>query len=148
MSLLMTRFMMFAVLFGMLVAERIRAEDLIMGEYEGTFQIDRSQKTRATAKVIAEGPGYYRVVLQAEPLTPGEPTAQFEIYGVQQGASVNLFGRANAAHWHGRIAGEKLAADPGYYGMGVDLKKTTRKSPTEGLQPPGNAVVLLPFSPG
>ena len=148
MNLLMTRFMMLAVLFGMLVAERIRAEDLIMGEYEGTYQADRSHKTRATAKVIAEGPGYYRVVLQAEPLTPGEPTSQFEIYGVQQGTSVNLFGRANSAGWHGRIAGEKLVADPGYYGMGVDLKKTTRKSATEGLQPSGNAVVLLAFSPG
>jgi hypothetical protein len=119
-----------------------------MGEYEGTFQADRSQKTRATAKVIAEGPGYYRLVLQAEPLVPGEPTAPFEIYGVQQGTSVNLFGRANSAHWHGRIADARLMADPGYYHMAIDLKKTTRKSTTEGLQPPGNAVVLLPFAPG
>jgi hypothetical protein len=132
----------------MLLPNRILAEDHFVGEYEGTYQADQSQKTRATAKVIAEGPGYYRVLLQAEPLTPGEPTSQFEIYGVQQGTSVNLFGRANAAQWQGRIAGDRLAADPGYYGMGVELKKTTRKSPTEGLQPPSNAVVLLPFAPG
>jgi len=137
-----------AVLFGFLVAEQVRAEDVVMGEYEGTFHADRSQKTKATAKVIAEGPGYYRVVLQAEPLVPGEPTAQFEIYGVQQGNSVNLFGRANAAHWHGHIADERLVADPGYYGMRIDLKKTTRKSPSEGLAPPDGAVVLLPFAPG
>jgi hypothetical protein len=134
--------------FGMLAVEQMRAEDLFMGEYEGTFHADRSQKTRATAKVIAEGPAYYRVVLQAEPLMPGEPTAQFEIYGVRQGASVNLFGRANAANWHGRIADDRLVADPGYYGMAIDLKKTTRKSPREGLQQPGDAVVLLPFAPG
>jgi hypothetical protein len=101
MSLLKNLFVMLAVLFGMLVAEQLRAEDLFMGEYEGTFHADRSQKTKATAKVIAEGPSYYRVVLQAEPLMPGEPTAQFEIYGVQQGTSVNLFGRANSAHWQG-----------------------------------------------
>ncbi len=148
MNLQTTRFVMFTVLFWILVAGQIRAEDLFMGEYEGTYQADRSQKTKATAKVIAEGPGYYRVVLQAEPLLSGEPTAQFEIYGVLQGTTVNLFGRANAARWHGRITGERLVADPGYYGMGVDLKKATRKSPMEGLQPPANAVVLLPFAPG
>ena len=73
------------------------AQDPFMGAYEGTYQADQSQTTKAMAKVIAEGPGYYRVVIQAEPLAPGEPTAQFEIYGVQQGTKVNLFGRANAS---------------------------------------------------
>jgi hypothetical protein len=132
----------------MFLLDRLWAEDIFVGEYVGTYQADQSQRTKATAKVIAEGPGYYRVVLQAEPLMPSEPTSQFEIYGVQQGTSVNLFGRANAAHWHGRIAGDSLVADPGYYGMGIELKKTTRKSPTEGMQPPSEAVVLLPFAPG
>ena len=119
-----------------------------MGEYEGTYQADASQTSKATAKVIAEGPGYYRVVVQAEPLAPGEPTAQFEIYGVQQGTKVNLFGRSNARPWHGTIAADKLVADPGYYGIGLELRKITRKSPTEGLPPPADATVLLPYSPG
>lgn len=132
----------------MLVPSHIWAEDLFVGEYEGNYMADQSQRAKATAKVIAEGPGYYRVVMQAEALTLGEAPAQFEIYGVQQGTQVNLFGRANAVHWHGQIAGDKLATDPGYYGMGLELKKTTRKSPTEGLQPPSDAVVLLPFTPG
>ena len=123
-------------------------QDRFMGAYEGTCQADGSQTTKATAKVIAEGPGYYRVVLQAEALAPGEPAAQFEIYGVQQGTKVNLFGRANAARWQGTISADKLVADPGYYGMGVELKKTIPKSSTEGAQPPDGAVVLLPFSPG
>ena len=98
------------------------AQDPFMGAYEGTYQADQSQTTKATAKVIAEGPGYYRVVLQAEPLAPGEPTAQFEIYGVQQGTKVNLFGRANAVHWHGTIAGDRLVADPGLlrHGRGIE----------------------------
>ncbi len=125
-----------------------RAQDLFMGEYAGTYQADRSQTTRATAKVIAEGPGYYRVVVQARPLEPDETTAQFEIYGVQQGTRVNLFGRANAAHWHGTIVGDRLVADPGYYGIGLDLRKTTRASPTEGARPPADALVLLPFESG
>src|SRR5689334_12466429 len=146
MNLLHHRFAICIALAGTLT--RLCAEDNFMGEYEGTYKADDSQSTKATAKVIAEGPGYYRVLLQAEPLAPGQPTAQFEIYGVQQGNRVNLFGRANAAHWHGRISGDKLVADPGYYGMSAELKKTTRQSPTEGLQPPSDAVVLLPFAPG
>ena len=44
MSLLKKLCVMLAVLFGMFVAEQIRAEDLFMGEYEGTFHADRSQK--------------------------------------------------------------------------------------------------------
>jgi hypothetical protein len=124
------------------------AQDRFMGEYEGTCNADHSQRTKATAKVIAEGPGYYRVVLQAEPLAPGEPTAQFEIYGVEQGTKVNLFGRANSGSWHGVIEGDKLAADPGYYGMSLEATKTTRRSPTEGAQPPADGVVLLPFAAG
>ncbi len=125
-----------------------RTQEPFMGEYEGTYRADESQTTKATARVIAEGPGYYRVVVQAQPLKAGEPTAQFEIYGVRQGTRVNLFGRANAQMWHGTIAGDRLVADPGYYGMGLELNKTTRKSPTEGAPPPAGAVVLLPFTPG
>ena len=63
-----------------------------MGEDQGTYRAVPSQTTKATAKVIAEGPAYYRVVMQAEALTPGEPSAQFEIYGVRQRSQVNLFG--------------------------------------------------------
>jgi hypothetical protein len=147
MNLLRHPFVILIALGGTLLPGAILADDF-MGEYEGTFQADQSQTTKATAKVIAEGPSYYRVVIQAEPLTPGEPTTQFEIYGVQQGNRVSLFGRANAANWRGRITGDKLVADPGYYGMSVELKKTSRKSPTEGLQPPSDAVVLLPYAAG
>ncbi len=125
-----------------------RTQDQVMGEYEGTYQADRTHFTKAEAKVIAEGPGYYRVVLQAEPLAPGAPTAQFEIYGVRQGREVNLFGRANADVWHGTIADGQLVADPGYYGVGLKLKKTNRTSRTLGEAPPAGAVVLLPFTPG
>jgi len=130
------------------VAGHGRAEDRFMGEYDGTYHADQSQTTKASAKVIAEGPGYYRVVIQAEPLVAGDPTAQFEIYGVQQGNKINLFGRANAQQWNGVLDGDRLVADPGYYGMYLELKKSMRKSPTEGAQPPAGAVVLLPYSPG
>lgn len=131
-----------------LVAGHCWADDPYQGEYEGTYQADPSQKTKAKAKVIAEGPNYYRVLVQAEPLISSEPTAQFEIYGVQQGNRVNLWGRSNAQQWHGRINGDKLVADPGYYGVGMELTKVLRTSPREGAQPPEGAVVLLPFASG
>lgn len=122
--------------------------DSFMGLYEGTYRHDRTQTTKATAKVIAEGPSYYRVLIQAEPLVAGDPTHQFEIYGTLQGRGVNLFGRANALRWNGSIEENKLAASPGYYGQGLELQKVSPKSPTEGAQPPADAVVLLPFKPG
>lgn len=122
--------------------------DSFMGAYEGTYHADRSQNTKATAKVIAEGPSYYRVVVQAEPLSPGDASIQFEVFGALQGTTVNLFGRANSQRWQGSIVGDKLTASPGYYGMGLELTKVTRKSPTEGAAAPADAVVLLPFAPG
>src|SRR5580765_5089359 len=125
-----------------------RADDAFLGNYEGVLKADRSQTAKATAKVIAEGPAYYRVVVQAEPLAAGDTPAQFEVFGVRQGAKVNLFGRANALSWHGTLSDDNLAADPGYYGMGLELRKTTKRSPTELAKPPAEAVLLLPYSPG
>ena len=119
-----------------------------MGTYEGVYHADGSRTTKATAKVIKEGPGYYRVVAQAEPLVAGEPTAQFQIYGVLEGMTVGLTGRANATDWGGKIEGGRLTADPGYYGIRLELKKVVQKSPTAGAQPPADAVVLLPYAPG
>src|SRR6476469_4515425 len=60
------------------------AEDAFIGNYEGVLKADRSQTAKATAKVIAEGPAYYRVVVQAEPLAAGDVMAQFEIFGIRQ----------------------------------------------------------------
>ena len=125
-----------------------RADDAFLGNYEGVLKADRSQTARAMAKVIAEGPAYYRVVVQAEPLATGDAPAQFEIFGIRQGAKVNLFGRANALSWHGTLSDDNLTADPGYYGLGLEQRKTTKRSPTELAKPPAGAVVLLPYSPG
>lgn len=127
---------------------RSHAEDPFAGAYEGVYHADRSQDTKAVTRVIPEGPGYYRVSVQAEPLAPGDPTIQLEFYGVQQGSTVNLFGRANTQRWQGTIVGEKLVASPGYYGIGLEGTKTLRKSPTEGAPPPSGAVVLIPYAPG
>ncbi len=131
-----------------LVGSSAKAGDPFMGNYEGVLKADRSQTANAIAKVIAEGPAYYRVLVQAEPLATGDTPAQFEIFGVKQGGKVNLFGRANALSWRGTLGDDQLTADPGYYGMSLELRQTTKKSPTELAKAPAGAVVLLPFSPG
>lgn len=127
---------------------RALGDDAFMGLYEGVYQADHHQTTKATAKVIAEGPSYYRVVVQAEPLAQGDPSIQFEVYGTLQGNAVHLFGRANSQRWQGRISGDKLSATPGYYGMGLEVTKVARKSPNEGAPAPADAIALIPYTPG
>jgi hypothetical protein len=135
-------------LLALTASTRCPGADAFMGLYEGSYKADHRQTTKATAKVIAEGPSYYRVVVQAEPLAAGDPTIQFEIYGALQGNAVQLFGRANSQRWQGRIAGDQLSASPGYYGMGMELTKVNRKSPTEGAPAPTDAIALIPYTPG
>lgn len=132
----------------MLLAGRGFAQDPFMGEYEGTYQADKLTQLKATGKVIAVGPGYYRMVLTAVGDPKGEGTYA-EIYGIQQGNGVNIVGRyEDRSNWSGSISDGHLLASGNYYGCWFDLKKTVRKSPTEGAKPPEGAVVLLPYEPG
>lgn len=124
------------------------ADAPVFGVYEGTYKADRTQSTKAVASVIAEGPGYYRVVVQAAPLQAGDGSIPIEIFGVQQGNTVNLFGRSNAKTWRGTIADGKLTASPGYYGIGMEFAKVEKHSPAEGAAAPAGAVVLLPYAEG
>lgn len=133
----------------LLAAGQCLAQDPYMGEYEGTCTPDKASPTlKATANVIAEGPQYYRVAFTVEPGKNGMSGFSAEVYGVAQGASVGLFGRSGSVNWGGYIGGDKIVLNNNYYGMSLELTKKARKSPTEGLKPPKNAVVLLPYEPG
>jgi len=127
------------------VAQAAIADDF-MGEYKGTFFPDNVVKLEATAKVVAEGDGYYRVVLTA-PGKEGFEGASVEIYGRQYGPEVGLFGRSGGYHWGGNLKNGTLNANTDY-GMYFRLNKIESKSPKAGLKPPEGAVVLLPFEPG
>ena len=125
-----------------------------VGVYQGTYQADVATTFKATAKVVEQGRGYYRVVLQALPNKPDEEGLDVEIYGKEsglgdvQGKSVTLCGSSQGQYWQGSITDGKLVAKSDYYGMAFELEKVVCKSPTEGLNPPKNAVVILPYEPG
>jgi hypothetical protein len=123
----------------------IRADDF-MGVYRGTFSPDSAVNLAAAAQVIAEGDGYYRVVITS-PGKEGFEGATVEIYGRQFGPEVGLFGRAGGYHWSGNIKDRTLFATSGY-GQFFRLARIEPQSPKAGLEPPAGAVVLLPFKPG
>lgn len=125
---------------------RLATADDIMGEYEGTFIADKTVTLKASADVVAEGNGYYRIVLSA-PGKEGGDGAFVEVYGRQFRREVGLIGEAGGYHWSGQIANGVLVAKSGY-GQSFELKKIERTSPTAGLKPPEGAVVLLPFASG
>jgi hypothetical protein len=127
------------------VAQAATADDF-MGEYQGTFFPDSTVKLEAAAKVVAEGDGYYRIVVTA-PGKEGFEGASVEIYGRQFGPEVGLFGRAGGYHWNGNIKNGTLIANS-EYGQSFRLNKIESKSPKAALKPPEGAVVLLPFKPG
>lgn len=116
-----------------------------MGEYKGTYHPDGKITMKAFAQVIAEGDDvHYRIVIKATPNEENQDGADIEIYGSRQGSTVHIGDRAGGYHWNGQIQNGRLSVRSGY-GQHFELDKFVRKSPKEGLKPPKDAVVLLPF---
>ncbi|MHB1305684.1 MAG: 3-keto-disaccharide hydrolase [Limisphaerales bacterium] len=126
-------------------AQLLAAADQFMGEYRGSFSPDTAVKLEATAKVVAEGDGYYRVVMTS-PGRDGREGAVIEIYGREFGPEVGLFGRAGGYDWSGSIKHGQLFATSGYE-QSFQLTRIESQSPKAALPPPAGAVVLLPFEP-
>jgi len=126
--------------------------DKYMGEYEGKFQLGaEDQLFPCKAKVVAEGPGYYRISVSVEDDNYNNGFGySYEIFGIKQGKDVSVFGRSRSSHWEGSIADDTIKAKTfnHYYGQEMTLKKVCRKSPTLGKKPPKGAVVLLPYEKG
>jgi len=119
-----------------------------MGEYEGTYYPDSMITMKAFAQVIAEGDDvHYRIVIKAKTNEENQDGADIEIYGHRQGSTVYIGGRAGGYPWEGRIQDGRLSVRSGY-GQHFELEKFVRKSPKEGLKPPQDAVILLPFKDG
>jgi len=91
----------------------------------------------ASAQVIGQGGGAYKVILLAD----GQKKA--ELAGKLDGGKVALSG---AGGEKGAIENGKLTAEAA--GAKFVLAYTTPKSPAEGAKPPAGAVVLLPFEEG
>lgn len=118
-----------------------------MGEYEGTFYPDKTFTMKATADVVAEGDGNYRIVIDANSDDPAQEGVFIEIYGKKAGSEVTISSRAGGYDWKGEIKDGKLNVQ-GHYGLHFELKKIESKSPRAGAKPPPNAVILLPYKAG
>jgi len=123
--------------------------DTIMGEYAGTFTPAEGAGLKAEAKVIAEGNAAYRAALLYTPAGEGAKPVRIELTGTLKDDELPLAGKVGDADWKGTLAKEQLTASAeGPKGGKFDLKRTVRKSPTEGQKPPQGAIVLLPFEEG
>lgn len=117
------------------------------GQYKGTFYPDNVVTMPATATVVDEGDGNYRINLHATTDDPTLEGAHIEIMGREFGPQVFLSSRAGGYDWRGEIQNDKLAARSAY-GQRFELEKIVSKSPRAGAQPPEGAVILLPFKEG
>jgi len=74
----------------------------IMGQYKGTFFPDAKLKMAATAKVVDEGGGGYRIAIHAKSQDPMLKGAHVEIYAATYGKEVHVSGHAGGYEWHGK----------------------------------------------
>jgi hypothetical protein len=119
--------------------------DPIMGDYEGVYQSTGQKDRPADAKVVGEGQDEYRVWITVG----GETQFQIELKGKKVDNKVPLAGMSGGVNWAGEIAGGKLNLTiPGNYGASLNLEHLIKESPTAGLEPPENAIVLLPYEEG
>jgi hypothetical protein len=118
-----------------------------MGQYEGTFYPDQKVTMDATATVVDEGSGDYRITIHAISADRTLEGAHIEIMGREFGPQVHLSSRAGGYDWRGEIQNGRLIARSSY-GQRFELEKIESKSPRAGAKPPKGAVILLPFKEG
>jgi hypothetical protein len=119
-------------------------DDNITGDYVGTYQAQQ-RSIEGDAKVIAQGGGRYRVVLTAH----DDKTPHFSVVltGSAESNRMALAGQGSQADWKGEVDGGKTLMAESAAGK-FDLKFAVRHSPTEGLKPPSDAIVLIPYIEG
>jgi len=140
-------FKCFVCLIGLVCSVNCLWAGPFMGQYRGTFYPDNKVTMNATAQVVDEGQGDYRVVIHADSEDPAQDGAHIEIYGREFGPDkVYLSSRAGGYDWRGQIEKGHLTAASGY-GQHFELDMIESKSPRAGAKPPQGAVVLLPFEP-
>ena len=126
--------------------------DKIMGDYIGTYTPSAAAGTspaqkpiESDAKVVPQGGGRYRVLLTVHQDTT--PRLSVVLTGNAEGDSLALTGQGAQTEWKGMVEGGKTLVAESAAGK-FDLKFTVRRSPTEGLKPPSDAIVLIPYKEG
>ncbi len=132
-------------------AEALKDPDFkIQGEYVGEGLWSEAGHVKVSAQVIALGDGQFKVVVAKGGL-PGDgwkrSEPRFVLVGKRQNSAVALSDttprREDTPGFSGKITSETMtvASDDGK--MKLELKRTERHSPTEGIKPPEDAVVLF-----
>ena len=123
--------------------------DPYMGDYEGEYLAVGRDPRPAEAQVIAEGSDTYRVMISAQAGTDTFWAPRIEVHGYRTSEGFRIEGEAAGLPWEGGIVnGELVARVKSRYGGTFTLTHQVRESPTAGLAPPANAVVLLPYQEG
>lgn len=131
------------------------AADPYFGDYTGTYAASDTSveaggpvPVLAEGKIVAQGNRHYRVVLSTAPTTTQGRPWQIELEGHIDGERLVIAGAAGGHDWEGEIANKALRINKRSYGGRFEMKQVMKKSPTEGLQPPARAIVLLAYEPG
>ncbi len=143
----MNRSMSLKCLFILICMTNVFGAKPFMGQYKGTFYPDSKVTMPATATVVDEGQGDYRINIHAVSSDPALEGADIEIMGREFGPQVHLSSRAGGYDWRGEIKDSRLVAKS-HYGQRFELEKIVSKSPRAGAKPPTGAVILLPFKEG
>ena len=123
-----------------------QAVDPVMGDYEGTYQVNEGESVKASARVAALGGDTWRVMVNAQPRREGDWPVAVTLEARKWNDQVFVSGEGMGRTWIGAIADGKMElAVPHIYGGRFDLNKVQRESPTLGQKPPAGAVVLLPW---
>lgn len=111
-----------------------------IGDYTGIFQQDQIHQADAKAQVVSEGGNGYRLLIKSEDM-------MIALEGIRINGQVIIFGKMGGYNWHGQIK-DSLMVIHGSYGQRFEMQRFDKKSPTEGLKPPKNAIILLPYNSG
>jgi len=137
------------LVFGFLlfITASVFAQHQLIGDYCGSFYCDRTTKFPATAKVVEEGRGYYRLMLRAIPEDPEMDAIHIELNGSRRsGSKVLIIGTGGGYSWNGFIEESKLIIN-GSYDQRFEMTRISKESPRAGMNPPENAVILLAYKP-
>ncbi|MHC4251143.1 MAG: family 16 glycoside hydrolase, partial [Planctomycetota bacterium] len=119
----------------------LRKVDAFAGEYSGKLGLPGATDG-VTARVVPQGGGNYKVVLEAG----GAGGLRFELGGRAEGEKLAFSGNVEGMSLKGELAGDRLVI--GAMGERFEFAPSGRRSPTLGAAPPPGAIVLLPFGKG
>ncbi len=117
-----------------------------IGDYEGIFYADTIHELQASAQVVGEGGNYYRIILSAISDNDEQEGICLELNGIGQNRQISIYGRMGGYPWQGNIQEGNMTVQGGY-GQRFELQRIEKQSPTEGMEPPENGVILLPYTP-